>query len=39
MSLASGLSFIQVDKHGITSLYHASTAVYVDIALHEIFHG
>ena len=33
-ALASGLSYVQVDKHGITSLYHY---ISVDLAHHEIF--
>ena len=33
-ALASGLSFVQVDKHGI--LFYA-TYISVDIAHHEIF--
>ena len=32
-ALASGLSYVQVDKHGITILYHLS----VDLAHHDIF--
>ena len=31
--LASGLSYVQVDKHGITILYHY---ISVDLAHHEI---
>ena len=34
-ALASGLSYLQVDKHGITILY---TYISVDLAYHEIFH-
>ena len=33
-ALASGLSYVQVDKHGITILY-----ISVDLAHHEIFHA
>ena len=33
-ALASGLSYVQVDKHGITILY---TYISVDLAHHEIF--
>ena len=33
-ALASGLSYVQVDKHGITSLYHQ---ISIDLAHHEIF--
>ena len=33
-ALASGLSYIQVDKHGITIIYHLLS---VDLAHHEIF--
>ena len=33
--LASGLSYIQVDKHGITILY---PYISVDLARHEIVH-
>ena len=33
-ALASGLSYVQVDKHGITILY---TYISVDLANHEIF--
>ena len=33
-ALASGLSYVQVDKRGITSLYHLN---HVDLAHHEIF--
>ena len=32
-ALASGLSYVQVDKHGITSLYH----LHQYFAHHEIF--
>ena len=32
-ALASGLSYVQVDKHGITILYS------VDLEHHEIFRG
>ena len=35
-ALASGLSYVQVDKHGITILYHHH---HVDLAHHEIFHA
>ena len=35
-ALASGLSYVQVDKHGIT-IY--TTHVSVDLAYHEIFHA
>ena len=35
-ALASGLSYVQVDKHGITIL---STYISVDIAYYEIFHA
>ena len=33
-ALASGLSYVQVDKHGITILYHLQIVV---LAHHEIF--
>ena len=33
-ALASGLSYVQVDKHDITILY---TFISVDLAHHEIF--
>ena len=33
-ALASGLSYVQVDKHGITILY---PYICVDLAHHEIF--
>ena len=32
-ALASGLSYVQVDKHGVTILYHY---ISVDLAHHEI---
>ena len=32
-ALASGLSYVQVDKHGVTILYHL---VSVDLSHHEI---
>ena len=35
-ALASGLSYVQADKHGIT-IY--STYISVDLAHHEIFHA
>ena len=35
-ALASGLSYVQVDKHGIT-IY--TTYISVDIVHHEIFHA
>ena len=35
-ALASGLSYIQVDKHGIT-IY--TTYISVDLVHHEIFHA
>ena len=35
-ALASGLSYVQVDKHGITILYHPHQ---LDLAHHEIFHA
>ena len=35
-ALASGLSYVQVDKHGIT-IY--TTNISVDLAHHEIFHA
>ena len=35
-ALASGLSYIQVDKHGIT-IY--TTYISVDLAHYEIFHA
>ena len=34
-ALASGLSYVQVDKHGITILYHLHQCMY--LAHHEIF--
>ena len=38
-ALATGLSYVQVDKHGITNLYHLTYTTYinVDLAHHEIF--
>ena len=36
-ALASGLSYVQVDKHGITFFY--TTYISVDIVHHEIFHA
>ena len=33
-ALARGFSYVQVDKHGITILYHH---ISVDLAHHEIF--
>ena len=36
-ALASGLSYVQVDKHGITILYHLH--ISVDLAHHEVFHA
>ena len=35
-ALASGLSYVQVDKHGITIF---SNHISVDLAHHEIFHA
>ena len=35
-ALASGLSYVQVDKHGITILYHLH---HVDLAHQVIFHA
>ena len=35
-ALASGLSYIQVAKHGITIVYHL-LYISVDLAHHEIF--
>ena len=35
-ALASGLSYVQVDKHGIT-IY--TTYISVDLAHHEIYHA
>ena len=35
-ALASGLSYVQVDKHDITILYNLH---HCDIAHHEIFHA
>ena len=32
-ALASGLSYVQVDKHGMTILYH----LHLDLAHHKIF--
>ena len=37
-ALASGLSYVQVDKHGITT-YIYTTYISVDHAHHEIFHA
>ena len=34
--LASGLSYVQVDKHGITILYHLSN-ISVDLVHHEMY--
>ena len=34
-ALASGLSYVQVDKHGITIFYTTYTSA--DIAHHEVF--
>ena len=36
-ALASGLFYVQVDKHGITILYHQHPCSHVDLAYHEIF--
>ena len=36
-ALASGFSYVQVDKHGITFFY--TTYISVDIAHYEIFHA
>ena len=36
-ALASGLSYAQVDKHGITILYHIHQQISVNLAYHEIF--
>ena len=36
LNLASGLSYVQVDKHGI--LFH-TTYISVDIVHHEMFHA
>ena len=36
-ALASGLSYVQVGKHGITFFY--TTYISVDLAHHEIFHA
>ena len=38
-ALASGLSYVQVDKHGITILYHLVTYISVNLAYHELFHA
>ena len=35
-ALASGLSYVHVNKHGIT-VFH-TTYISVDLAHHEIFH-
>ena len=35
-ALASGLSYVQVDKHGTTILYHLHQC---NLAHHEIFHA
>ena len=35
-ALASGLSYVQVDKHGITFLYHLHQC---RLAHHKIFHA
>ena len=35
-ALASGLSYVQVDRHSITILY---TYISVDLAHHDIFHA
>ena len=35
-ALASGLSYVQVDKHGI---YIYTAYISVDLAHHEIFHA
>ena len=37
-ALASGLSYVQVDKHGITILYHLHP-MSVDLAHQVIFHA
>ena len=37
-ALASGLSYVQVDKHGITILC-GTTYISVDLAHHKIFHA
>ena len=36
-ALVSGLSYVQVDKHGITILYKCTTYISIDLAHHEIF--
>ena len=35
--LASGLSYVQVDKHGTTTFLFYPTYTSVDLANHEIF--
>ena len=37
-ALASGLSYVQVDIYGITSIFY-TTYINVDLAYHEIFHA
>ena len=38
-ALASGLSYVQVDKHGIAILYYLHLYIIVDLAHHELFHA
>ena len=38
-ALASGLSYVQMDKQGITILYHLHKWISVDLVHHEIFHA
>ena len=35
-ALTSGLSYVQVDKHGVTILFHLHQ---LDLAHHEMFHA
>ena len=38
-ALASGLSYVQVDKHGITNLYHLHQCRYHDIFCAKVGKG
>ena len=38
-ALASGLSYVQVDKHGIAIIYYLHLYIIVDLAHQELFHA
>ena len=38
-ALASGLSYVQVDKHGIFIHFNIYFYISVDLAHHEMFHA